>query len=703
MKNLFKTLLIMTIVTTAMPVNAQKNNPLLQDWNTPHGTPPFSQIKIEYYEPAIKSAIKSAEKDVQRIIKQKDEPTFENTIVALEKSDVELDKILGVLMNLNECNTSDEMQKTVMKVLPAITKYSNSVSMNEDLFERVKKVYDKRAELNLTIEQSQLLEDCYMGFVRNGVNLNKEDKKQYSENSERLAELTQQFNQNVLADNNAYILNVTNEADLKGLPQSSIAAAKQEAIKRNKEGWVFTLAYPSYGPFMSFCENRDLRKQMWIAYNSRGNHGDKNDNIKVIQEITELRYKQAKLLGYETYSDYVLSDRMVETPNNLRKFMRDLLNACYPVAKKDLRMVQEYANQHGFEGKLQRWDMSYYTEQLKQSKYKFDAEQLRPYFALDKVRKGIFDLYGTLYGLRFVEANNIEVYHPDVTAYEVFDGDRFMGVLYLDMFPRESKGGGAWMTEFREQSNLYGTDVRPVIQVVTNFSKPIGDEPALLSFDEVNTFMHEMGHAMHGMLSELHYPSLSGTSVKRDFVELPSQIMENWCVEKEWLNTFARHYKTGELIPEEYLKKIKAVDTYMSGYYCLRQLSLGLVDFAFHTLTTPFDGNIEAFEKQNMVELLPQVKGCNTSTAFGHIFGGGYASGYYGYKWAEVLDADAFSKFKQNGIFDKKTAGEFRKEILSKGGSQHPAILYKNFMGREPDQNAFLVRSGFLLPIMNLK
>lgn len=696
MNRIIKSAIFMTIVATTAPAIGQNANPLLQDWNTPHQTPPFSKIRNEHYVPAMRQAIKEAEKAVDNIVKQKDAPTFENTIVAMQKGSDNLERISGLLFNLNECHTNAEMQEIVMKLSPELTRFSNSINMNEKLFARVKAVYDQRDRLNLNTEQRTLLEETYKGFVQNGVNLTGKDKKLYAKNSERLAELSQQMNQNVLADNNDYILHITDKKDLSGLPENVIAAARQEAQDRNMEGWVFTLAYPSFGPFLTYADNRDLREQIWRAYNSRGNRGNKNDNNEVIREMTHLRYQQAKLLGYNNYCEYVLSDRMCETPLQLANFFEQLLSASLPFAQQDLADVSAYAMKMGATLPLQRWDFSYYSEKLKQEKYDFDAELLRPYFQLEKVRQGIFDLYGRLYGLTFKEANNIEVYHPDVKVYEVFDGSRFMGVLYLDMHPRASKRSGAWMTEFRGQSNMDGKQIRPLIQVVCNFSKPVGDQPALLSFDEVETFMHEFGHAMHGMLSDCTYPSTSGTNVKRDFVELPSQVMENWCYESQFLNTFARHYQTGDTIPGEYIQKIKASEKYLAGWLCVRQLSLGLVDFAFHTLTKPIEGPIEDYERLHMKELLPPVKGANTSTAFTHIFAGGYASGYYGYKWAEVLDADVFSKFKQNGIFDKTTAEAFRREVLSKGSTQHPAILFRNFMGRDPNINALMVRCGFI-------
>ena len=686
---------MMTIISAVEPAMGQSDNPLLQKWNTPHQTPPFSKIRNEHYTPAVKEAIRVAEANIQSIINQKAAPTFENTIVALQTASELLDRVSGVMFNINECNTDPELQNIVLKLSPELTRFNNNVNMNEELFARVKAVYEQRDKLELTTEQRTLLEDTYKGFVRNGVNLSGKDKKIFAKNSERLAELSQKMNQNVLADNNNYILHITKKRDLNGLPENVIAAARQEAEERELDGWVFTLAYPSFGPFITYADNRNLREEIWRAYNSRGNRGNENDNNEIIREMTYLRYQQAHLLGYANYSEYVLSNRMCETPAQLSKFFNQLLDASMPFAIQDLKEVSSYASRHGAKLPLQRWDFSYWSEKMKQDKYDFDEELLRPYFQLENVRQGIFELYGRLYGLTFKEAHDIDVYHPDVKVYEVFDGNRFMAVLYLDMHPRASKRSGAWMTEFRGQSNIGGNEIRPLIQVVCNFSKPVGDKPALLSFDEVETFMHEFGHAMHGMLSDCTYPSISGTSVKRDFVELPSQVMENWCYEPEFLNTFARHYQTGATIPLDYIQKIRAAEKYLAGWLCVRQLSLGLADFGFHTITKPIEGPIEDFERLHMKELLPAVPGANTSTAFTHIFAGGYASGYYGYKWAEVLDADVFAKFKKEGIFNKATAESFRNEILSKGGTEHPAVLFRNFMGRDPKIDALLQRCGF--------
>ena len=696
MNKFVKKIMIMTFAATASVAANAQTNPLLDNWNTKHQTPPFSKIKVEQYVPATREAIKEAENDINAIINQKAKPTFDNTIVAMELAGKKLTRVSELLFNLNECCTSDEMQKAVMTLLPEITRYSNWVSMNEKLFARVKKVYDNRDKLNLTTEQKVVLEDTYRSFVQNGVNLPKKNKERYAKINEELSRLTQQFNQNVLADNNDYYLQVTNKKDLRGLPENAVAAAKAEAEERKLDGWVFTLDYPSFGPFVTYADNRELREQMWRAYNSRGFRKNANNNDDLIRRISQLRMEKARLLGYDSYAAYALSDKMAKDVNTVGKFMQELQNSAYRQALLDVKEVKQFASDHGVEYELQRWDFSYWSEKLKKQKYSFDAELLRPYFQLDKVRQGIFDLYNTLYGVKFVEAPDIEVYHPDVKAYEVYDGSRFMGVLYLDMYPRASKRSGAWMTEFRGQSNIGGNEVRPLIQVVCNFTKPVGDQPSLLSFDEVETFMHEMGHAMHGMMSDVHYPSVSGTNVKHDFVETMSQVMENWCYEPQFLNTFAKHYQTGDTIPADFIKKIKASENFLSGYYCIRQLNYGNIDMAYHTLTAPLTEDLESFEHRNMVEMLPVVKGAISSPAFTHIFSGGYAAGYYGYKWAEVLDADIFSKFKNDGIFNKKTATDFRNMILSRGGSDDPSVLFRNFMGRDPKNDAFLIRSGFM-------
>ena len=662
-------------------------NILLQDWDLP----PFDKIRVEDYEPAVRGAIEEAERNVEAIVNNGEEPTFENTVEALERASRRLERVSAVMLNLNECCTSDELQAVTMRLEPEITRFSMRVMTDRRLYDRVKsyELRVKSGEERLTTEQCTLLENTLKSFVRHGVALEGEDAERYRRNEEELTVLKQRFSRNALADQNAWTLHLRDEDDLAGLPQAVRDAAHEEAVAKGMEGWLFTLAAPSYIPFMTYSERRDLRERMYRAYGSIGGRGNENDNNEVIRRIVELRAEQARLLGYDSYCDYVLSDRMVGSLPNLRRFMQELKEAVMPAAKRDLADT----------GATAAWDFSYCAEKLRRQRYDLDSEALRPYFPLEAVREGIFALYGRLYGLRFEEDGSVPVYHEDVRVYRVSDGGREMGVLYLDMHPRESKRSGAWMTEFRGQ---YGA-VRPLIQVVCNFSKPTGERPALLRFSEVETFMHEMGHAMHGMLSEVQYESLSGTNVKRDFVEMPSQVMENWCYEPEFLSTFARHYETGEPLPTEYIDKIRAAQNHMAGWLCLRQLNLGFTDMAFHGGLTPSpspkgrgEWKAEDVEAAAMTNLLPRVEGCCTATNFSHIFSGGYASGYYGYKWAEVLDADIFSRFKEDGIFNRETAGAFRREILSRGGTEHPAVLFRNFMGREPDNKALLKRMNLI-------
>ena len=651
-------------------------NVLLHDWEYP----PFDQIRIEDYEPAIRSAIEEAERTLEAIATSPEPPTFENTVEALECADRRLNRVSSIMLNLNECCTSEELQEVVMRMEPLMTRFSMKVMTDERLYRRVKKV-SEHSDYSENPEKRTLLENTLKAFRRHGVALEGEARERYKRNEEELSELKQRFSRNALADMNEWTLHLTSEADLEGLPEAVRSAAREEAEARGLEGWLFILAAPSYLPFMTYSARGDLREKMYRAYGSIGGRGNGNDNNEVIRRIVALRAEQAGLLGFPTYCDYVLEDRMVQSLGNLRRFMDDLKAAVLPAARQDLADV----------GATAAWDFSFLAERLKQQRYDFDSESLRPYFPLDAVREGIFGLYGKLYGLHFEPAPDVPVYHEDVSVFRVSDDTAALGILYLDMHPRPSKRSGAWMTEFRGQ---YGA-VRPQIQVVCNFSKSTANTPSLLRFSEVETFMHEMGHAMHGMLSNVKYESLSGTNVKRDFVEMPSQVMENWCYEPEFLATFARHWQTGEPLPTEYVDKIRAAQNHLAGWLCLRQLNLGYTDIAFHTMSD-VAGKAEDVESRAMENLLPRVDGCCTSTNFSHIFGGGYASGYYGYKWAEVLDADIFSRFKADGIFNRDTAEAFRREILSRGGTEHPAVLFRNFMGREPDNKALLKRMNLL-------
>lgn len=659
-------------------------NILLQEWEFP----PFDRIRIEDYESAIRAAIEEAEHTIETIATSTEAPTFENTVEALECADRRLNRVSAIMMNLNECCTSDALQEVVMKLEPEMTRFSMKVMTDHRLYERVKTV-SENSDYSEHTEKKTLLENTLKSFRRHGVALEGEARERYKRNEEELSELKLRFSQNALADMNDWTLHLTSEADLEGLPEPVRTAAREEAEAKGLEGWLFTLAYPSYGPFMTYSTRRDLREKMYRAYGSIGGRGNEHDNNEVIRRIVELRAEQARMLGYNTYCDYVLEDRMVQSLPNLRRFMQELKEAVLPAAKNELAEIQRISSFTP----LMPWDFSHYAEKLKQQRYAFDSEQLRPYFRLDAVREGIFGLYGKLYGLHFDPAPEVPVYHEDVKVYRVLDGTREMGILYLDMHPRASKRSGAWMTEFRGQHG----DIRPQIQVVCNFSKPTAETPSLLRFSEVETFMHEMGHAMHGMLSNVRYESLSGTNVKRDFVEMPSQVMENWCYEPEFLATFARHWQTGEPLPTEFIDKIRAAQNHLAGWLCLRQLNLGYTDIAFHTMLDGSTvGKAEEVEAGAMTNLLPRVPGCCTATNFSHIFGGGYASGYYGYKWAEVLDADIFSRFKQDGIFNRDTAARFRREILSRGGTEHPSVLFRNFMGREPDNKALLKRMNLL-------
>ncbi|MBQ0016350.1 MAG: M3 family metallopeptidase, partial [Bacteroidales bacterium] len=681
------------------------DNILLHPWLTPHQTPPFGDIDTSMYLPAIDTAIKTAQSRIDAITANSDSPSFSNTIVALEEASQELNRITSLLFNLNECDTSPELEEIVMSAIPKLSQFENGISMNQKLFERVEQVYKHRENgCCTTSQQLMLLEKTYKQFVRNGAALPEAQRKRLADINEQLSLLSQEFNKHVLSDNNAFMLHLTQASDLQGLPDNHIKAARQEAEQRGLDGWVVSLSAPSYTPFMTYARNRQLRERLWRAYNSRGCHaGSDTDNRSLIRQITALRAEKARLLGYDCYCDYVLSERMVQSTTRLNDFMRQLIDAALPAAKQDVDDVNQLAHSNEIATDLklnanevlEPWDYSFYSELLRQQSYQFDTELIRPYLELNQVKKGIFDLYHTLYGLQFIQATNIATYHPEVTVYEVYDQQRLMGVLYLDLHPRPSKRSGAWMTEFRGQWRNGDNEVRPLIQVVCNFSRPIGDSPALLSFSELKTFMHEMGHAIHGLLSDVDYESLSGTNVYRDFVELPSHLMENWCYEPLFLSSFARHYRTGEALPINYIEKIKQAQAFQSGYLCVRQINYGLIDIAFHSICQPIDDDIEGFEHEAIIEQMPWIAGCFSSPAFTHIFSGGYASGYYGYKWAEVLEADIFSRFHADGILNSVTAQRLRTSILSRGGTEHPANLFRNFMGRDPDISAFMIRSGF--------
>lgn len=687
-----------TLILSITHCNDQADkNPLLASFTTPHETPPFDKIETKDYEPAFDEAITEASEEIKAIASSSIPANFENTIIALDQAGEKLDTLSSIFFNLNSACTNDAMQEIAQRVSPKLTAFNNSVYMNPQLFARVKQVYEAQDSLELTPEQATLLEDTWKSFIRGGADLEGEARERFREISMELSQLGLKFEENTLAETNNFALHLTNPENLSGLPEGTIETAAIAAREKDKEGWLFSLHAPSYIPFMKYADKRELREKMYRAYTSRGNRGNEYDNNEIVKKIVALRLEKAHLLGYQTYAEYVLSNRMAQTPEVVNSFLSQLLAASHPHALAEKAEVTEFAHRNGFEGELQRWDWAYYSNKLKQEKYALDDEMLKPYFKLENVQKGVFGLANRLYGITFHEVTDIPKYHEDVKTFEVYDcnGD-FLAVLYTDFFPRESKNGGAWMTEYRGQYRKNGQDVRPLISIVMNFTKPTTSKPSLLTFDEVTTFLHEFGHSLHGMLSQCTYHSTGGTNVYRDFVELPSQIMENWALEKEWLDTWAVHYETGEKIPQEYINKIREAANFQSGYQSDRQLSFGMVDMAWHSITAPLTESLQAFENRAMAstESFPTVDSNCLSTAFGHIFSGGYAAGYYSYKWAEVLDADAFSVFKEKGIFDAATAASFRKNILEKGGSEHPMTLYKRFRGQEPSVDALLKRSG---------
>ena len=670
------------------------SNPLLAAWDTPHETPPFSEIELSDYEPAFDAAIACSRAEIDAIVNNPKKPTFGNTIVALERQGELLNRIAGLFFNLLEADTSDEMQQIAQRVQPKLTELSNDISLNPELFARVKQVYEHPGRLRK--EDRKLLEDTYQSFARSGAALSDADKELYRKYTSELSGLTLRFGQNALAATNAFTLNITDPKVVAELPAFVREGMAAEAKARGEKGWTVTLQHPSYLPFMTYSSNRELKEKLWKASNSRALGGE-FDNTEIVKKIANTRLKIANLLGYKCYADYVLERRMAENTKTVNDFLAELLAATKSYADADYRTVSDYAATLGFKGQLMPWDWSYYTEKYKDEKYALNDELVKPYLKLENVKKGVFMLANKLYGLNFTPDDKIEVYHPDVTAYDVTDADgRFMAVLYLDFFPRESKRSGAWMTEFRGTKIEDGKEIRPLVSLVMNFTKPTETAPSLLTFDELETFLHEFGHALHGMLGEGKYESQTGTNVYRDFVELPSQLMENWATEKEFLDLWAVHYETGEPMPAEIVDRIVAAQNYLAAYANVRQLSFGMTDMAWHTLTEPFEGDVEQFEAVSMAptQVLPVVPGTAMAPAFGHIFSGGYAAGYYGYKWAEVLEADAFSLFKEKGIFNREAASSFRENVLAKGGTEHPMELYVRFRGHKPETRALIEKMG---------
>ena len=674
-------------------------NPFLHTYHTPHQTTPFNLIQLSDYEPAIREGMRIEDEEIKAITDNPEPPTFSNTVLALERAGQLLDRVTTVLFNLMSAETCDEMEAIAEKMMPELSEHSNNISLNEKLFERIKCVYTQRESLNLTPEERRLLEKTYDGFIRNGANLSDADKETFRKLSMELSTLTLRFSQNHLKETNKYELVLTSEAELEGLPESIIEAAAHTAKEKGKEGWIITLQAPSYVPFMKYSSNRNLRKELYMAYNTQCTHRDELDNTDIVKQLVNLRMELAQLLGFTDYADYVLRKRMAENSEHVYQLLNQLLDAYTPTAHKEVAEIEALAQEmEGKDFRLMPWDFSYYAEKLKNKKFNLDEEALRPYFELSKVKEGVFGLATRLYGITFRENKDIPVYHPDVQAYEVFDKDgSYLAVLYTDFHPRAGKRSGAWMTEYKEQRiDENGNNSRPHVSVTMNFTKPTAEKPALLTFSEVTTFLHEFGHALHGMFANTHFQSMSGTNVYWDFVELPSQIMENFAVEKNFLNTFARHYQTNEPIPEELVKRIVDASNFNVAYACLRQVSFGLLDMAWYTRRTAFDGDVKEYEKASWTraQILPQIDETCMSVQFGHIMSGGYSAGYYSYKWAEVLDADAFSVFKEKGIFNTEVAQSFRDNILSKGGTEHPMTLYKRFRGQEPTIDALLIRNG---------
>lgn len=676
----------------------QALNPFFETYTTPRGTFPFDKIKTDHFEPVFKEGINQQNAEIDAIINNPDVPTFANTILAYEKSGELLHQANTIFGNLLSAETNDELQELAKEIMPLMSEHENNISLNEELFARIKTVYDQQENLNP--EQTKLLEDIYTGFVRNGANLQEEAKEKYRALCTELSLLTLQFSENNLKETNAYQLVLTEKSQLSGLPESAIEAAAETAKEKGVEGWGFTLQAPSYGPFMMYADNRELRHELYMAYNTKCTHDNDYNNLDIVKKIVNAHMEIARLLGFDNFAEYNLQERMAQNSDAVYKLLNQLLDAYTPAARQEYAEVQALARQkEGDDFVLMPWDWGYYSHKLKDRKFNINDEILRPYFELSKVIDGVFGLATKLYGITFKKNTDIPVYHKDVDAYEVFDKDgKYLAVFYTDFHPRAGKRSGAWMTSYKDQwiDEKSGENSRPHISIVMNFTKPTQDKPALLTFGEVETFLHEFGHSLHGMFANSTYESLSGTNVYWDFVELPSQFMENFAIEKEFLHTFARHYQTGELIPDELVQRIVDSSNFNAAYACLRQVALGLLDMAWYTRNTPFEGDVKVYEKKawEKAQILPSVEEACMSTQFSHIFAGGYSAGYYSYKWAEVLDADAFSLFKQKGIFNPETATSFRENILSKGGTEHPMTLYKRFRGQEPTIDALLIRNG---------
>lgn len=680
----------------------QHQNPFFVPYNTPHNTVPFDKITTKDYEEAFMEGIKREDEEIDAIINNPEEPTFDNTLIHIDDSKGEhyfdlLNRVSETFSCMLSAETNDELDALAQRMNPILTKHANDISLNKKLFERIKHVYEHHRQL--TPEEQMLLTNSYDGFVRSGALLDEEGKDRLRKITEKASLLSLQFSQNLLKENKAFELLITEESQLDGLPNTAREAAHLAAKEKGKKGWLFNLDFPSYSPFMTYSSQRELRKKMFMARGTECTHNNEYNNLDICKQLVNLRRELAQLLGYDTYADYVLKQRMASNVGNVYKLLNDLIDAYKPTAEQEVKEIEEEAKKlEGQDFQLKPWDFSYYSHKLQMERYNIDAEMLRPYFEISNVIKGVFGLATKLYGITFKENNSIPIYHPDVKAYEVFDKDgSYLAVLYADFFPRKGKQGGAWMTEFQGQwIDHKGNNIRPHVSLVMNLTKPTPDKPALLTLGEVETFLHEFGHALHGMFANTRFASLSGTNVWWDFVELPSQFMENFAVEKDFLRTFAFHYATGKPIPDDLIDRIVKSRNFLAGYSCLRQVSFGLLDMAYYTMKEPFTADIIPFEKQAWKKAIitKQLPDTCMTTQFSHIMAGGYAAGYYSYKWAEVLDADAFSVFKKNGIFDRKTAQSFRDNILSKGGTEHPAILYRRFRGQDPTIDALLERNG---------
>lgn len=667
---------------------------LTEKFNTPYHSAPFDKIKNEDYLPAFKELIQKSEEEIDEIVNNSDEPTFENVIEALAFSGEQLDRASNIFFNLNSAETSDELQQIAQEVSPILTEYSSKISQNEALFNKIKKVYDEKEKYNLNEEQQMLLNETYKGFVRSGALLNEEDKKKLKKISMDLSLKSLQFGQNVLASTNNYFKHITNKEDLAGIPETIIEQYAEEAKERNLEGWAVTLQYPSYIPFLTYAENRELRKELALANGKKSFDGGEFDNQNLIKELLNLKRQKAELLGYKNYADFILEERMAKSPTKVLDFLNELLTKAKPYAEKEIEELKSFAKADGID-EMQGYDHAFYAEKLRKAKYDLNDEELKPYFPLEQVQEAVFGLSKQLFGLTFEERNDIPKYHEDVKVYEVKENGEYKSLLYVDYFPRKGKRAGAWMTSYKNQYKKDGENSRPHISIVCNFSKPTKDTPSLLTFQEVTTLFHEFGHALHGMMANTQYPNLSGTSVKWDFVELPSQFLENFCYEPKFLKTFAKHYKTGEVLPDEKIEKIEQSKNFMEGYQTMRQLGFGILDMNYHTKVGELENlSVKEFEDNytKATQLYPSNPETAMSPSFSHIFQGGYSAGYYSYKWAEVLDADAFQYFKETGIFNPETASKF-KVLLSSGGTKDPMELYKNFRGSEPKVESLLKRA----------